>query len=379
MAVLDQIRSTDNILQSRRTVDMARDIEIINPSDTPLLRLSRMLRKKPVDDSKPRWTEDELLPQKSLIVTDNSAGDDTIVVTAGQGAFFNVGDIMTNTISGEYMRVTAVNVATDTLSLTRGYAGTTESVGSAGNELMDLGSSIAEGQPAPPVRTTLEVEKFNFIQTFRMSYDLTSELGDISLLTEDELQYQRRKKLREHNVRIEKSLFFGRRAEDTSTSSAPQRSMGGARFFIQNEDDAGGVLTKSFWNTFLKEGFKLGSGEKWFFGSPTLMGAISGFGDAVLRSRTEDTQFGINTVRYVSPHGTVRLILHRLFSESTEFEKMGFLIDPNLIWLRMLRDTHRREGIQPNDVLSTKEEYVTQMSMEFRNQGAHRIIKGVTG
>ena len=191
--------------------------------------------------------------------------------------------------------------------------------------------------------------------------------------------YQRRKKLREHNLRIEKALFFGRRAEDVSTSSAPQRSMGGARFYINNEDDAGGVLTKSFWNTFLKNGFKKGGSEKWFFGSPTVMGAISGFGDAVLRSKTEDTQFGINTMRYVSPHGTVRLIMHRMFSESTEFEKLGFLIDPDLLWMKVLRDTHRRENIQPNDVLSDKEEYVSKLSMEFRNADAHRILKGVTG
>jgi len=374
--VLTTQRSTANILQTRRTVDVQRDIEIINPSDIPFVQLLRMLRKRPVDDSRVRWVEDEYLPQKSLIVTDNSATTDTIVVTASEGPFFNDGDIITNTITGEYMRVTSV--AGDTLSLTRGYGTTSESVGGVGDELINLGPSIAEGQPAPPVRSTLAVEKFNFIQTFRMSYELTSELGEVNLLTEEDLQYQRRKKLQEHLIRIEKSLFFGERAEDTSTASSPQRSFGGARFFITNEDSGGGTLTKTVWETFLKNGFLKGSGEKWFFGSPTVIQAINGFAGDVLRSRTEDTQFGIKTTQYVTAHGTVRLIMHRLFSESTEFEKLGFLIDPNLVWLRMMRDTHRRENIQNPDTLTQKEEYVTKLSVEFRNEAAHRILTNVT-
>jgi len=106
--------------------------------------------------------------------------------------------------------------------------------------------------------------------------------------------------------------------------------------------------------------------------------AINGFAGDVLRSRTEDTQFGIKTTRYVTAHGTVRLIMHRLFSESTEFEKLGFLIDPNLVWLRVMRDTHRRENIQNPDTLTQKEEYVSKLSVEFRNEGAHRILKNVT-
>jgi hypothetical protein len=385
--VITTQRATGNILQTRRTVDIARDIENVNVSDIPFVILSTRLRRRPVADSLVRWVEDEYLPQVDAI--NNGAGyaaGDT-VLTVDNGNYFKPGDLVYVTRTGETVRVTATT--STTITVTRSWGAVAAAALVDNDELLIVGPAIAEGNSAPEPRTTLEVERQNYIQTFRTTYTLTDELGnDITLLTEGDKDYQRRKKLQEHLFGIERALFFGEKNEDLSSTSSPIRSMGGLREWITtNVTDAGGTLSQTEWNTFLESGLRRGSSEKWFFAAPRIMTAISGFSEAVLRTRPEDETFGVKVVDYISPHGMVHLVMHRLFSESAlsagtnteSVDRKGFLVDMERIWLRVMADTFRRENIQNPDQLLVKEEYVTKLSVEVRNEKAHALLKNVTG
>jgi hypothetical protein len=365
-------------------VDIAREIEITNPSAIPFVILLQRLQRRPAVDPKVRWAEDEYVPQVDAInnVGGYAAGD--TVLTVDNGNYFNVGDQVTVTRTGETMRVTAQT--STTITVTRSWGPTAAAALVDNDELVILGPVIAEGDPAPAPRTTVSVEKFNLVQIFRTTYNLTDDLGrDVSLLTEADLDYQRRKKLQEHLISIERSLFFGEQNEDTSTSASPVRSLGGVNSFIAtNVTDAGGTLDQTEWDTYLESAFRFGSGEKWHFGAPRQMTAISGFAKSALRVRPEDETFGVKVVDYLSPHGTVHLVLHRLFAESPGnsaglgFNAVGFTLDMAKLWLRPLLDTIRRENIQNNDELLMKEEYVTKYSLEVRNEKAHAKLKNVT-
>ncbi len=383
--VLTDVRSTANIAQIRRTPDLAKDIELIKSADTPYLSLLRKLRRKPVVDSKVQWQEDEFVPVKDQIDGGGFVAA-TTVLTVDNGAYFRTGDIVMFTATGETARVTATTATTITVTRSWGATAAADASVADNAEILVLGPAIAEGGSSPPIRSTVTANVFNFIQDFRTHYGLTDELsGDVDLLTENDMQFQRTKGLKSHLRKLERSLFFGEKNEDTSVGAAPIRSMGGMKeFIVTNVKDAGGTMTEDEFNDFLEAVFEVATdedaqGEKWVFAAPKVMSVISKFARGRLEHRTIDKLSGMAIFDYQTPHGMVHLILNKLFAESVEFAKYAFVIDLDLVWLRVMRDTHRRVGIQANDVTTEEEEHRTKMSLEVRQEAVHELIKGVTG
>lgn len=369
-------RSTGNINQVRRPIDIDKTIEIVNPSVIPFVILLNRLRRRASIDPKVRWLEDEYVPQVSSPAGVVAIGALSFDVAAGEGGFFAGGDLVMNTVTNEIFLVGAV--ATDTLSgLTRGYGSTVAVAMAAGQELLIIGPAIEEGAAAPRMRSTVTVEKFNFRQTFRTSYQLTDELGEqTQLLTDQDKAYQRNKALREHMIRIERALFFGERAETSPTGDSPRRSMGGVRFFVtSNVDSVGATLTLPEWNSFLEKVFLRGSGEKWFFAAPAIHTQLAALNEGNIRVNPDTQKFGLKVVDWVSPHGIVHMVLHRLFAESTLFKNYGFLLDMERVTWVSAVNTFRRENIQLPSELLDREELVTKGSFILKNELAHGILR----
>ena len=103
--------------------DVSDLIGIVSPYETPLLdALGDPLRA--ATSTHHEWLEDELLPNKDAVDDDSIADPDgDTQFDVANGSRFRVGDQIQVEASAELMLVTAIS--TDTLTVVRGYAGTT--------------------------------------------------------------------------------------------------------------------------------------------------------------------------------------------------------------------------------------------------------------
>ncbi len=209
--------------------DVSDLVSIVSPYETPLLdHLGDPLRA--ATSTYHEWLEDELLPNTDLI-NDNTwtdpASDDTFGVDNADR--FRVGDQVRPDGSDELLLVTAVDTQNDTITVTRGYGGTTPE-DLADNQLLHiLGNAALEGDDAPQIRFTNRSRKGNWTQIFTAAVRVSgSDLAVRKLAVADELDYQKQEHLRELLRDLENTVVNGIAPASTQQgSSSVRRTMRG--------------------------------------------------------------------------------------------------------------------------------------------------------
>lgn len=207
--------------------DVSDIVGIVSPYETLLLdALGDPL--KAAMSTYHEWLEDGLLPNKDA-VNDNTFTDpdvDTDFVVE-HGERFQVGDEIQIEGSEELMLVTGVNG--DTLTVVRGYGGTTA------EDLVDdqviniLGNAALEGADKPVARFTNRVRQGNYTQIFTAAVEVSgSDLAARQLGLADELDYQKTERLRELLRDLENTVINGDRpVSNPQGSGTVRRSLKG--------------------------------------------------------------------------------------------------------------------------------------------------------
>lgn len=209
-------------------------IHLLSPTDTPLTGGvgadgRTVLPQGSCFEKKTEWIHEELLTPKSTLLTTIIAGDTTVVVASGHGPRFGVGDVIL--IEAEYIRVTAV--ATDTLTVTRAYGGSTAAGHTSGVELLNLGQALPEGSDPGVARWQDRTGAYNMTQIFGPTAIQVSGSENVvrkyGLGGESEFQHQVANRTKEHWISFEQALLYGVRVEDTGNK---WRSMGGLAYYL---------------------------------------------------------------------------------------------------------------------------------------------------
>ena len=188
--------------------DVSDLIGIISPYETPLLdALGDPMRE--ARSTHHEWLEDELLPNKDAIdddsFTDPAADTDFVVE---HGSRFRVGDQIQVEGSEELMLVTAING--NTLTVVRGYAGTTAE-NLADNQVINiLGNASLEGADKPGARFTNRARCGNYTQIFTATVEVSgTDMAASQLGLADEMDYQKQERLRELIRDLENTVING--------------------------------------------------------------------------------------------------------------------------------------------------------------------------
>lgn len=198
--------------------DISDIVSIVSPYETPLLdHLGDPMRA--AGSTYHEWLEDSLLPNKDAIddATWTDASADT-TFDVDNGSYFRVGDQIQAAGSKELMFVT--DVTADTLTVTRGYGGTTPENLADNKVLHILGNAALEGDDAPDARFTNRVRTGNWTQIFTSSVRVSgSDLAVRKLSVTDEMDYQKQERLRELLRDLENTVVNG-----TAPASSPEGS-----------------------------------------------------------------------------------------------------------------------------------------------------------
>ena len=150
--------------------DVSDLVGIVSPYETPLLNaLGDPVRE--ATSTHHEWLEDELLPNKDVVndstFTDPSTDTDFVV---DNGSRFRIGDQLQIEGSEELMLVTSIS--TNTLTVVRGYAGTTTE-DLVDNQIINiLGNAALEGADKPNTRFTNRSRCGNYTQIFTATIEV---------------------------------------------------------------------------------------------------------------------------------------------------------------------------------------------------------------
>src|SRR4051812_9490689 len=223
--------------------DISDLVAINSPHETPLLDAigdpARAAR-----STVHEWLEDALVPNTDAIndgAYTNALTDTSFVVDNANR--FRIGDQIKIDIAAEIMLVTAVNTGTNTLTVVRGYGGSTAQALADNAILQIVGNAALEGDDATAARFTARSRKTNYTQIFTSSIEVSgSELAVRQIGVRDELDYQKVQRTRELLRDLENSVINGRAPAATPEGSATvRRTMRGLRSFIATNIFSPGV------------------------------------------------------------------------------------------------------------------------------------------
>jgi hypothetical protein len=355
--------------------DVGDIVGIVSPYETPLLaHLGDPQRTATATVH--QWLEDQLLPNTDVI------DDASIASATGETSFdvangnrFRVGDQVQAQGSAEVMFVTGVS--SNTLTVTRGYGGTTAEAIADEQVLQILGNAALEGDDAPAARFTNRVRQSNYTQIFTAGVEVSgSQLAAKQAAVADEMDYQKQERLRELVRDLENSVINGvAPASDPQGSASVRRSMRGIIPSIQtNIDDAGAAsLTEDRLNSVMRSIWEQSNG-----GVDTILvggyqkRAINNF---IASSRGYDdksTRFRDMVSVYESDFGVCRVVLSRWVPTDSVV-----LLDSSRIDVLPL--SGRSFHFKPLSADGDRErgQVIGEYTLELRNETAHGVINNL--
>jgi hypothetical protein len=362
--------------------DVSDLIGIISPYETPLLDALG----DPMRDARSthhEWLEDELLPNKDT-VNDSTFGDpasDTDFVV-DNGNRFRVGDQIQIEGSEELMLVTAVS--TNTLTVVRGYAGTTPEDLADDQVVNILGNAALEGSDKPAARFTNRTRCSNYTQIFTATVEVSgTDMAASQLGLADELDYQKQERLRELIRDLENTVINGGQpASNPEGSDSVRRSMKGITQHLSTNVfhtgdsgfPSGTGLDEAKINYVLRKIWESSNGNV----DLILVGGyqkrqINGFCSDSRTYGANDTTFTDMLSIYESDFGICRIVTTRWLPQDA-----ALLLDSSRISVLPLagRSFHFKPLASAGDYECG--EIIGEYTLEMKNEAAHGLIRDLS-
>ncbi|USN99751.1 MAG: DUF5309 family protein [Phycisphaeraceae bacterium] len=362
--------------------DVSDIIGIVSPHETPLLdHLGDA--KRPAMSTVHEWIEDALIANTDSIDDATVTGGDTTFDVADVTPF-QVGDLIRPGTSGEVMLVTSIS--TSTLTVTRGYGGTTQATLADGMTLTILGNAALEGAEAPAARFTSRVRRQNYTQIFTASIDVS---GSMQAAAQhgivDEVDYQKQERMRELLRDLENTVINGVAPSSTQEGSGTvRRTMNGIIHSIStNQFQPGvgglpsgdsGALDEALLNAAMRAVWEQSSGTI----DTIVCGGkqkrkINSFATGSRAYLPEDTRYSDMLSVYESDFGVARVILSRWVPADTVL-----FLDSSRVGVLPLqgRSFHYKPLAATGDSVSGQ--VIGEYTLEFKNENAHGVLSGLT-
>ena len=357
--------------RERRELNVSKVIKDLFPDETPFLAITNEVAKEMITSQEIIWYDQK--PGDWWTQAPSGADGTIVTITVSDSSIFRPRDLVKVTATGEVLLVNSINEAQGSITITvaRGYAGTTARPITQGGWLMRIGNAMEQFSRAPEEKIVQPVRQFNYTQIFRTPFSESETSSREGVKTqENERKRLARLKLKEHVWDIERALIFGERFLDT----AGQRStMGGFLYFLRNRVvDAQDKFSEEFFDEFLEEAFAYGAKKKLFVCSRRLVTLISSFAKDRIETMPEQETYGIRLKKYIHPHGDLILAPSYVFEK--DYDYTGVVVDVDNVKYKVFRDTTLVKNIQLPDEDGWRDEYKTEATLEVRLPQTHTVL-----
>lgn len=307
---------SDNVFQSLAE-DVSDEISIVSPAETKLLDMLGQPQFSATNVLH-EWLEDSLAPDTIVTSTaiTSTATDAVIGVVGGKAKELRVGQIMISA-SEEYMRISAVSG--NTITLERGFGGTSANSAASASTLNILGDAALEGDDVNRDIGKGRVRKLNYIQLFKKDIIVSGTRQSVSNLggIGDEFTYQRTKRLREVLRDLEKTVLMSVLSANTIGSDTVVRTMKGLRSSLSTNISSISVLTDSLLGNVLENAWNQGGSDvDVLLVDSATKRIIDTFNGSRVRTENADNMFRNTVLEYEGTYGTQR-VEHNRYSPAT--------------------------------------------------------------
>jgi hypothetical protein len=394
------MRSRTDLTSNRENIDFETGIALLDPNENPFTLATMEMGKEEVGTGDFHWFEDELFPETDVTATAEVAAGNT-GFTATYGARFALGDLVMHNSTREVMLVTAVS--SDTITVTRslghtdsaatGFSAAVAGIISIGDRLTILGNAFMQGYPLPVIKSTKEIDYVNFLQDIRTPMGI-SEMSEASNHRgENDWALQERKGGISHSRKIENVSWWGMpyqggKSYNTTTNTTPATT-GGINYFIttftpsaQKLDETD--LTEDEFQEFMEDVFEYGPGTKVCYCPPALRTFLDKIGITKLNTFSSDTMYGMAVGRWLSSHGEVIFVTHKMFKnpDAAVYNYAFFLDFSELKWKTMQKiGSTRLRQLRPYEATGEtgkKQEFQTIGGMKFGKMANHARLRWKT-
>lgn len=374
---------------------------IMPNGSAPLFALSGMAKKKTaLQIEHGYWSKSMIYPAvksaagvsaSATTIADLDNTDGIVVGTLLRNQSVYAGGGGDHATLAETMLVTAINSSTS-ITVERGFAGTTAKVVAAGGELQAVGTAFEQGSEAPRAVAVTPSRILNNTQIFRNAWGTSNTLAAIKMEVGDGATAENKRDCGAfHAQDIEKATFFGTKSSGTR-NGRPFTTMNGIEALIyeqaaNNLKQAGATTNYAQLEAMLNPLFDYtvdgmhGNVRTLFVGGNALqvineIGRLSGS----YQIMDGQTSFGLQFKQFKTSRGTFNMIEHPLFNTNNDWKSMAVAMDLSSFDFAYLagRDTMHTSINSKGQATNGKDEeagvLTSELTIELKNPMACGIL-----
>ena len=300
-------------------------------------------------------------------------------------------------LASESMLITAVDTGANTITVIRGFQGTTALTIPSGALLIQIGTSFEEGSDRPVSLALIPQRHLNYTQIFRNSWDVTGTLAATQLAYgQDAVANNKGDCAHYHASDIEKATFFSKKSM-TVLNNKPLHTMDGIEAMIAQYAPgnlmAGGATTTytqlvDMLNPLLnfKTSRSSSGNRRTIYCGGHAKHVLSEIGRLSGNYQLVDgqTNYGLGFSTFKTSRGTFDIVEHPLFNTNPVWAKMAVVADLSSFDFAYLqgRDTRHDQYNQFGGLTDGKDAkggvLTTELTIEMQNPFSWGIIYDLT-
>lgn len=329
-----------------------------------------------------RWQTDELRPKFDAVNNGGGYSSGATSIVVDNIKYFQIGDLIKVTRTGEVLYVSAVTDGSSTLTVTRSWGATAAAAINDDDEILIIGPHYDENAQLQSARTTTEVDYTNQTAIWRHNFEVSGTHQAIANagghFHGSDVAYQRKKMLLEHKRDINLACLFSE-----SGSSGTRRSMMGMIEFIKTYGvgrvNSTSAVTFSVFMTAAKTATRFNNKRMVVICSRQFAQIVTEWGlanNVHIHLEVGAKSFGLDVMKITTPHGTFSLLVDDAL-EGTEYSQYAICVatdekgGPKWKWLRQ---TTLMKDRQEDDQDGYEEEVLTEGTMELGNPQYHYLF-----
>lgn len=362
--------------------EVGNKIFYLDPSAAPFTLLTTRAGSRGTANPKFEWYEKSQRPKTTTSTLATTNG--TTLTATGSDNVIKPRDVIQNTTSGEVVLVTSQDTATQ-YQIVRNLQGTSGGyTTTSGDTWLVIGSAFAEGADVGLPDEWKETHVFNLTQIFRTPFGATRTREASETYFGSTRPRLRAESAIMHALDIERAFLFGVRSDGTSagTLGGYRTTNGFTSFATQNVLAVGGAaISEPDLENWLEDVMQhTASGDsRVLFCSPQVISAFDQMAAERIRLVPSDTTYGIAVKQFLTAHGTLNLVKHRLLVAPNLYSAGALAVDPKMLTQRTLSGgaTKLLMDRQGNGVDGWIDEYLTETGLQLTNPEVHGTITGV--
>lgn len=369
--------------------DLEKDIYDIQPNRAPFTSFMMALKSVPTKRTEFEHAEYTEIPGTVQVNGALSNAATALVVDTGHAARVPLNAVLWNPTSEEMVYVSARDTSTDTLTITRAFAGTTAAA-IADNEVLTIIEAYEEGVEFSEGSTDTPSLKTNYVQ--ELETEISSSWIQMAEAeeTEADWDFQNERAFIRHKEKQERIFLFGIKNLGTGVQGKRIFRTGGiyqtivANSAAANKLSVTGVLTKDDLDVWAAQQRSYGNpNRKVWFTSPLGWVAITRLAEGYQTIEPSEKTLGM-TIQKVAILGNVYTIIENQAFVNQNVQNLILSVDMDHVrkrpfsWRGFNFTTKWHKEVQTNALKGRRDVVYSIEGMQVRIANAHGYVKGFT-